>query len=76
MVAWEVLTQSMPFAGMNPMIVGMAILTEKLRPPLPEHCPASFGEMLTACWHDDPEQRLTFTRIQGQLQAQAMLGDA
>ena len=76
MVAWEILTRSVPFQGMNTMIVGMAILNDKLRPPIPDDCAAGFAEMLAACWHDDPEQRLSFTRIQGALQAQAVLVDA
>ena len=73
MIAWETLTRSMPFAGMNPMIVGMAILTEKLRPPLPPDAPPAFADLLAGCWHNEAEQRPTFTRIQGALQAQAVL---
>jgi len=68
MVAWEVLTNAVPFHGLNPVQIGLAVREQKLRPPLPADCPPGFGELLQACWHDEPEQRYPFTRVLGKMQ--------
>jgi serine/threonine protein kinase len=69
MVAWEVLTRSVPFHGLNPVQIGVAVREEKMRPPLPADCPPGVGELLEACWHDQPECRYQFTKILGRAQA-------
>ena len=69
MVAWEVLTQSVPFSGLNPVQIGVAVREQKLRPPLPEDCDAGLAEVMHACWHDQPEQRYSFTKVLGRMQA-------
>ena len=45
MVAWEVLTHRLPFTGMNPVQIGLAVREQKLRPTLPDDCPAGFGAL-------------------------------
>jgi len=69
MVAWEVLTHEVPFAGMNPVQIGVAVREQKLRPPLPDDCDPGFAELLHACWHDAPEKRPSFVRVLGKIQA-------
>ena len=75
MVAWEVLEQKLPFEGKNPVQIGLAVREQKLRPPIADDAPAGFAELLCACWHDEPEQRHTFSRILGALQALAVLAE-
>ena len=75
MVAWEVLTRSLPFTGMNPVQIGLAVREQKLRPPLPADCPAGFGALLEDCWHDEPEMRHAFAAVLGKLQAIETLGE-
>jgi hypothetical protein len=69
MVAWEVLTRTIPFAGMNPVQIGVAVREQKLRPPLPDDCPPGFDQLLEGCWHDEPEQRFSFDKILGRMNA-------
>ena len=45
MVAWEVLTHRLPFTGMNPVQIGLVVREQKLRPTLPDDCPAGFGAL-------------------------------
>lgn len=75
MVAWEVLTRSLPFTGMNPVQIGMAVGQQRLRPPLPDDCPAGFGTLLSDCWHHEPEQRHRFDVVLGKLQAMETLNE-
>jgi len=69
MVAWEVLTHTVPFHGLNPVQIGVAVREQKLRPPLPDDCPPGFGELLAGCWHDEPAQRFTFDKVLGRMNA-------
>ena len=69
MVAWEVLTGSVPFHGLNPTQIGFAVMKERLRPPPPEDGPPGFDQLLAACWHDDPAERYSFEKILGRMQA-------
>ena len=59
----------MPFNGLNPIQIGVAVREHKLRPPLPDDCPAGFGELLSRCWHDEVERRFSFDKILGRMQA-------
>ena len=67
MVAWETLTQSLPFRGLNPVQIGLAVREQQMRPPLPADAPASFGQLLCACWHDQPGERPTFAVVLDEL---------
>jgi len=69
MVAWEILTHEVPFQGLNPVQIGVAVREQKLRPPLPDDCDPGFAELLHACWHDLPEQRPSFVKVLGKMQA-------
>ena len=67
MVAWETLTRSLPFVGMNPVQIALAVREQQLRPPLPSTCPPKFGALLAACWHQEPEHRPAFARVLDEL---------
>ena len=41
------------------MQVFYKVCYEQARPPVPEHMPAAYAEIMQACWHQDPEQRPT-----------------
>jgi hypothetical protein len=38
------------------------------RPEIPADCPTGFAELMTACWHEDPEQRPTAQQLLRRLQ--------
>ena len=71
----QVLTHSLPFTGMNPVQIGLAVREQKLRPELPADCPDGFGALLRDCWHDEPERRHTFAASMGRLQAIEAMGE-
>jgi hypothetical protein len=34
------------------------VCVNKERPPIPSNCPESLRNLLTACWHDEPNSRV------------------
>ena len=75
MVAWEVLTQTKPFEGMNPMQMGFAVGSQGYRPPIPEDTPKGLAELIAACWHNEPQQRPSFASVLGKLTAFEFMGE-
>jgi len=57
---WEVLDGGVPWPGINPMQIGMKVLVQKARPPVPEDAPPDLVALMTRCWADDPAARPTF----------------
>ena len=76
MVCWEVFAQEMPFKGLNPLQIGHAVGTEKVRPPAPPNAPDGLGDLLENCWHNEPKQRFTFPKILGRLNALVAMSSA
>ena len=69
MVAWEVLTRAVPFDGMSPVQVCVAVREQRLRPPLPDDCAPAAAALLGACWHEAAQRRPTFAKVLGRVQA-------
>jgi hypothetical protein len=44
------------------------IAYESWRPKIPDNCPPAFAELMTACWHEDPEQRPTAQQLLRRMQ--------
>jgi len=66
-ILWELYTRKDPYAGMNPMQVGMKVLLEGMRPPIPTSCPSAYAKLMQACWDQDPEARPDFGEILNRL---------
>jgi serine/threonine protein kinase len=60
---WELLTREVPYKGLQPMQVGVVVLTRGQRPPVPPGCPVKYAALMKACWHADPTKRPSFTQI-------------
>lgn len=60
---WEFCTRSIPFSGMAPVQVGIAVLTKQLRPSIPDSCPPAYSQLIQECWHQDPSNRPSFREI-------------
>lgn len=60
---WELLTRKVPYKGLEPMQVGIAVYTRGERPPIPRDCPAAFAALMQACWHAEPSCRPTFVQL-------------
>lgn len=60
---WELLTRSPPYAGMEPMQVGLAVLNRGLRPSIPPTCPEYYASLMRQCWTSVPEDRPPFSHV-------------
>ncbi len=66
MVLWELLTNELPFAGLNDMALLTAVAFKKTRPPLPpasQRCPQELLELVNGCWKHDPSERFSLDEI-------------
>lgn len=66
---WELVARKLPYFGMQPMQVGIAVMHKGLRPTIPEKCPAPLARLVKACWHELPDRRPSFAQIQQVLEA-------
>jgi len=62
-ILWEMVTKQLPYYGIQPMQVAMAVLSKQMRPPLPPNCPAPLAQLIQSCWHQDPNKRPSFPEI-------------
>ncbi|CAN8069668.1 unnamed protein product [Agarophyton chilense] len=60
---WEIVARKLPYFGMQPMQVGMAVLNQGLRPTIPRECPPSLAKLMRNCWDSDPSRRPSFTDL-------------
>jgi Protein tyrosine and serine/threonine kinase len=65
---WEIVARKLPYFGMAPMQVGIAVLNQGLRPPIPEKCPPPLVRLMCACWDTNPDRRPSFEIIQAILE--------
>uniref|UniRef100_A0A383VHP9 Protein kinase domain-containing protein n=1 Tax=Tetradesmus obliquus TaxID=3088 RepID=A0A383VHP9_TETOB len=58
LMMWELLTsQPIYEEGMSIGQMFYMIAYQNWRPTVPANCPPGYAEIMTACWHQDPEQR-------------------
>ncbi len=60
---WELLTNEVPYKGIEPHRVQYGVAMNKLQLPIPDSCPKMFAELIKSCWDVDPHRRLTFSEI-------------
>lgn len=66
---WELVARKLPFFGMQPMQVGIAVSQQGLRPTMPPKCPAPLEKLMRACWDQNPNKRPSFAQVQVILEA-------
>lgn len=66
---WEMVARKLPYFGMQPMQVGIAVLQQGMRPPIPPKCPAPLAKLMRACWDSDPNRRPSFEQLVQALEA-------
>merc|ERR1719231_2043546 len=64
MLCFELITHEVPFADKLPVMASLATSFQGLRPPLPTGTPPLMIDLVKGCWHADPLERPSFTRIQ------------
>ncbi|XP_059822643.1 mitogen-activated protein kinase kinase kinase 20-like isoform X1 [Hypanus sabinus] len=67
-VLWEMMTQEIPFKGLEGLQVAWLVVEKNERLTIPKSCPASFAEILHQCWETDPKKRPNFKQVLGSLE--------
>jgi hypothetical protein len=62
-LACEVMTYQLPFDGQTPLEAAMGVARNGLRPALPDDCAAWLAELVQQAWHQQPQQRPSFSEI-------------
>ncbi|KAK6942227.1 Serine-threonine/tyrosine-protein kinase, catalytic domain [Dillenia turbinata] len=70
-VMWELLTGDEPYADLHCGAIIGGIVSNTLRPPIPESCDTEWKSLMERCWSSEPSERPSFTEIADQLRAMA-----
>ncbi|MBN3300290.1 M3K20 kinase, partial [Amia calva] len=62
-VLWEMLTQEIPFKGLEGLQVAWLVVEKNERLTIPSSCPASFAQLMRQCWETEPKKRPMFKQI-------------
>ena len=62
-VFWEMLTHQIPYNNMPIYKIANSVIHHNLRPSIPKNCPYFLRNLLSICWHENPERRPTFQQL-------------
>ncbi|XP_042064609.1 uncharacterized protein LOC121808276 isoform X2 [Salvia splendens] len=65
---WEILTGEEPYVNMHCGAIIGGIVSDSLRPPVPERCDPEWRKLMEQCWSHEPEERPPFSEITKRLQ--------
>lgn len=60
---WEMVARKLPYFGMQPMQVAIAVMQQGLRPTIPTNCPAPLAKLMRLCWDNNPDRRPSFAQL-------------
>lgn len=66
-VLWELLTGEEPYAELHYGAIIGGIVSNTLRPPVPESCDPDWKSLMERCWSAEPSERPNFTEIANEL---------
>ncbi|KAL5781493.1 hypothetical protein ACOSP7_006522 [Xanthoceras sorbifolium] len=69
---WEILTGEEPYANLHCGAIIGGIVSNTLRPPIPERCDPEWKKLMEDCWSFDPASRPSFTEITDRLRVMSM----
>ncbi|CAA6662570.1 unnamed protein product [Spirodela intermedia] len=69
---WEILTGEEPYANMHCGAIIGGIVSNTLRPPIPDYCDPEWKRLMEQCWSPDPAARPSFTEITHMLRSMSM----
>lgn len=70
-VMWELLTGEEPYADLHYGVIIGGIVSNTLRPIVPESCDPEWRSLMERCWSANPSERPNFTEIADQLRSMA-----
>ncbi|KAG8367519.1 hypothetical protein BUALT_Bualt16G0080300 [Buddleja alternifolia] len=70
-VMWELLTGDEPYADLHYGAIIGGIVSNTLRPPVPEPCDPDWRALMERCWSAEPSERPNFTEIANELRVMA-----
>ncbi|XVE71572.1 hypothetical protein DITRI_Ditri10aG0162000 [Diplodiscus trichospermus] len=70
-VMWELLTGEEPYADLHYGAIIGGIVSNTLRPPVPESYDPEWKSLMERCWSSEPSERPNFTEIANELRAMA-----
>ncbi|XP_072952997.1 uncharacterized protein [Typha angustifolia] len=70
-VMWELLTREEPYADLHYGAIIGGIVSNTLRPPVPESCDPEWRSLMEHCWSSEPSERPSFTEIANRLRSMA-----
>lgn len=62
-LVWEILTGEVPYRGMEPLQVALAVANRHLRLPVPDSIPQILSSVMLNCWEEEPQKRPEFDAI-------------
>uniref|UniRef100_A0A7N0TT83 Protein kinase domain-containing protein n=1 Tax=Kalanchoe fedtschenkoi TaxID=63787 RepID=A0A7N0TT83_KALFE len=71
-VLWELITGEEPYADLHYGAIIGGIVSNTLRPSIPESCDPEWRSLMERCWSSDPSERPSFTEIANQLRVMAI----
>ncbi|CAA2984893.1 Kinase superfamily with octicosapeptide Phox Bem1p domain isoform 1 [Olea europaea subsp. europaea] len=71
MVMWELLTGEEPYADLHYGAIIGGIVSNTLRPPVPDSCSPDWRSLMERCWSSEPSERPCFTEIANELRSMA-----
>ncbi|KAM0007164.1 putative protein kinase TKL-Pl-6 family [Helianthus debilis subsp. tardiflorus] len=66
-VMWELLTGDEPYTDLHYGAIIGGIVSNTLRPPVPDGCDPEWRSLMERCWSAEPSERPSFTEIANQL---------
>lgn len=70
-VMWEILTGEEPYADLHYGAIIGGIVSNTLRPPVPESCDLEWKSLMERCWSAETSERPGFTEIANELRSMA-----
>nr|POE70211.1 serine/threonine-protein kinase ctr1 [Quercus suber] len=70
-VLWELLTGEEPYADLHYGAIIGGIVSNTLRPLVPESCDPDWRSLMEKCWSAEPSERPSFTEIANELRSMA-----
>ncbi|PPR92935.1 hypothetical protein GOBAR_AA27728 [Gossypium barbadense] len=70
-VMWELLTGEEPYADLHYGAIIGGIVSNTLRPPVPEGCDPEWRSLMERCWSSELPERPSFTEIANELRSMA-----